>query len=277
MTEKAASAFVPGHVTGFFSVCRADDPSRSGSRGAGLALSDGVSVSVRPASDRSIVFGNEPIKMGATRGVLDRLAIDAEVTVETTLPLGTGFGVSGATALGTALAANAAFECTRTENDLIEIAHAADIEAGTGLGDVVAQVRGGVPLRLEPGGPSVGTLDGIPAATRVEYVSFGSLSTADVLDGPTDELTDAGEHALSSLCERPTVARFMRASRTFARDAGLLTPRIAATIEDVLSHDGEAAMAMLGETVFALDTGLTDAGYDPAVCRVYPPGATLAD
>ena len=40
---------------------------------------------------------------------------------------------------------------------------------------------------------------------------------------------------------------------------------------------GEASMAMLGETVFALGTGLSDAGYDPRVCRTYPTGASLVD
>jgi pantoate kinase len=277
MTEEAASAFVPGHVTGFFSVHRAEDPSRSGSRGAGVALSDGVSVTVTPAADRSLVFEGESIGMSAPEGVLESLDVNARVTVATDLPLGTGFGVSGATALGTALAANAAFGANYTENDLVELAHTAEVEAGTGLGDVVAQARGGVPLRLEPGGPSSGALDGVPTARRIEYLSFGSLATADVLGGSTEELTDAGERALSELREQPTIERFVHSSRRFARDAGLLTSQVEATIEDVLAHDGEAAMAMLGETVFALNTGLTDAGYDPSVCRIYPPGAALLD
>jgi pantoate kinase len=34
-------------------------------------------------------------------------------------------------------------------------------------------------------------------------------------------------------------------------------------------------MAMLGETVVALGTGLSDAGYDPHVCQVHPSGAQL--
>jgi pantoate kinase len=36
-------------------------------------------------------------------------------------------------------------------------------------------------------------------------------------------------------------------------------------------------MAMLGETVFALGTGLSDAGYDPAVCGTHPGGASLVE
>lgn len=277
MTEEAASAFVPGHVTGFFSVHRAEDPSRSGSRGAGVALSDGVSVTVTPAADRSIVFEGEPVGMDAPEGVLDALNVNARVTVATDLPLGTGFGVSGASALGTALAANAAFEEDYTENDLIGLAHTTEVEAGTGLGDVVAQARGGVPLRLEPGGPDAGTLDGVPTAGRIEYLSFGSLATSEVLGGGTEELTDAGERALVELLEEPTIERFVHSSRRFAREAGLLTSQVETAIKDVSAHGGEAAMAMLGETVFALGTGLSDAGYDPAVCSIYPPGAALLD
>ena len=279
MTEEAASAFVPGHVTGFFSVHRGPDdtPSTAGSRGAGVALSDGVKVTVSSAPETAIRFHGERIEMDAPRQVLDSLGVSARVVIETSLPLGTGFGVSGATALGTALAANAVFGHARTENELAAVAHAAEIDAGTGLGDVVAQARGGVPLRLEPGGPGVGTLDGIPAAGRIEYVSFGSLSTAEVLGGDTDRLTQPGERALAALREEPTIERFMALSRTFARETGLCTPRVEATIDDVLAHDGEATMAMLGETVFALGTGLSDAGYDPSVCRIYPPGATLTD
>jgi pantoate kinase len=285
MTEETARAFVPGHVTGFFSVHRAasgdrakgDILARSGSRGAGLALSEGVGVTVSPAAERSLRFHEEPVEMSAPMRVLDRLGTSARVEIETELPLGTGFGVSGATALGTALAANAAFDRARTENDLVEIAHAAEVEAGTGLGDVVAQARGGVPLRIEPGGPGAGELDGIPTATRIEYVSFGSLSTAAVLEEDIVGLTEAGERALTALCEQPTIERLMHSSRRFARDAGLLTSQVETAIEDVLAHGGEAAMAMLGETVFALGTGLSDAGYDPAVCSIYPPGAALLD
>ena len=34
-------------------------------------------------------------------------------------------------------------------------------------------------------------------------------------------------------------------------------------------------MAMLGRTVFALGTGLSDAGYDPESCRIDAAGARL--
>jgi pantoate kinase len=207
--------------------------------------------------------------------VLGALRSTAHVVVETDLPVASGFGISGAAALGTALAANEVFGRGLSENELVTIAHGAEVQAGTGLGDVVAQARGGFPVRLEPGAPAHGALDGIPATCDVEYLPLGELSTEAVLDGETAALTEAGRQALSALVAEPTLETFMQVSRTFAREADLLTPEIREVVEDVSEAGGEASMAMLGETVFALDTGLSDAGYDAERCEVSVAGAHL--
>jgi len=270
-----ATAFVPGHVTGFFSAHPAPDPAVAGSRGAGITLSDGVTVTVSHGS--GLRLNGEAVDIDPVETVLDRLGVVASVDAETPLPIGAGFGVSGAVALGTALAANAAFDCGKTENELVEVAHCAEVEAGTGLGDVVAQARGGLPIRLEPGGPRHGALDGLPARPRIEYVTFGRLSTETVLSGDTDQLSEAGATALDALLAEPSVEAFMGACREFAADAGLLTDDVSEAIAAVEAAGGQAAMAMLGRTVFATGTGLSDAGYEPTVCRVDAAGGRLVD
>ena len=301
MNGKRATAFVPGHVTAFFSAHPAADPAAAGSRGAGLTLSDGVDVTVTAIDDAStavdahdtaddasaavddgdaLTLDGEPASIGAVADVLAALDVRARVAIETDLPVGAGFGVSGAAALGTAIAANAAADRGRSENRLVRIAHEAEVERGTGLGDVVAQARGGIPIRLEPGAPGHGALDGIPAHARVEYVTFGELSTEAVLAGDTGALTEAGERALSRLRADPRLPTLMDASREFAERADLLVPEVAEAIDAVDAAadgtGGSAAMAMLGRTVFALGTGLSDAGYDPATCHTHPAGARLA-
>jgi len=268
-----ASAFVPGHVTGFFGAHPDEDPTKAGSRGAGVTLEDGVTVRLRPGE--GVELDGEDAEIEAVTRVLDALRVTARVVVETELPVGAGFGVSGAAALGTALAANDRFDRGLSENELVTIAHGAEVQAGTGLGDVVAQARGGFPIRLEPGAPAHGETDGVPANRRVEYVTFGGLSTAEIIGGDTDELTAAGGRALASLVSEPTVGTFMEASRRFAREAELLTPQVESVIRDVAEAGGEAAMAMLGETVFALDDGLSAAGYDANGCRVCLSGAHM--
>jgi len=277
-----ATAFVPGHVTGFFTVHRDDeDPTRSGSRGAGLTLADGVEVTVTPvdpsSNERGVFLDGERVEMEAVDRVLRTLDADPRVEGETDLPIGRGFGVSGAMALGTALAANVAFDRRLSENELVTIAHGAEVQAGTGLGDVVAQARGGAVVRLEPGGPQDNALDGIVVSRRlrVEYVHFEPIDTGEVIGGDTGFLDGPGEEALSRVVGEPTLPSFLRASRAFARETGLLTPQVHETITAVNEAGGEASMAMLGEAVFALGTGLTDAGYDPSVTRIHPPGSAV--
>ena len=287
MSRQRATAFVPGHVTAFFSAHPNDRPAAAGSRGAGVTLTDGVDVAVAErgahesvdagdgGDEIELTLNGEPTAIGAVTDVLDALGVRGPVTVDTDLPIGAGFGVSGAAALGTALAANDAFDCGRSENELVRIAHEAEVNRGTGLGDVVAQAHGGAPIRVEPGAPGVGELDGIPATERIEYVTFGELSTEDVLGGDTTALSAAGEDALNRLRADPRLPTMMDAARGFAREADLLVPEVAEAVDAVGAVGGEAAMAMLGRTAFALGTGLSDAGYDPDICRIDAAGARL--
>lgn len=275
MTTSHRSAFVPGHVTGFFSPEWYDDPERTGSVGAGITLSAGVSVSVEPAEDVRVTLNGEAVTMDAVREVLASLGHTARVDAESALPVGTGFGVSGAMALGTALAANDRFNAARSANELIKIAHRAEVVAGTGLGDVVAQARGGIPIRMDPGAPPHGSLDGIPTVTTVEFVSFGELDTPSIIHGDTTDLQSAGRSSLAALVDDPTLATFAETSRQFSRETGLITPSVSDAIAAVSAVGGEAIMAMLGDTVVSLGQGLSEANYDATRCRVHPGGATI--
>lgn len=276
-----ATAFVPAHVTAFFAPQLADDPATTGATGAGLALSDGIETTVEPAPDRDssdhrVTLDGRLAEIDPVSRVLDTLDVPpVSVTVESVVPVGAGFGVSGGAALGTALAVNDLFDLAHSENDLVAVAHAAEVAAGTGLGDVVGAARGGLPLRLESGDPEHGRFDGIPATPRIEYVSFGEFSTADVLSGDTDPVTEAGERALDRVVETPTVRELLAAARDFATETDLLADDTREAIEAVEAAGGRASMAMLGRTVFAVGTGLSDAGYDPVACTVDSGGARV--
>jgi|GEM_PF-5055290 pantothenate kinase (EC 2.7.1.33) len=58
---------------------------------------------------------------------------------------------------------------------------------------------------------------------------------------------------------------------------GLLTDEVAAAIDAVEEAGGDAAMAMLGNTVFAVGDGLSAAGYDPHQCDTDAGGARLRE
>lgn len=272
-----ARAFVPGHVTGLFTVHRTDDPATTGSRGAGFTLQDGVTVAVGPAGQSTISLDGEPSAVEPVTRVLETLGVEAAVEIKTDLPVGTGFGLSGGMALGTALAANRRFELGHTETELVRMAHVADVEAGTGLGDVVAQSRGGIVLRLKAGAPPHGELDAIPGDGRVEFLALGELSTPAVLTEHPEAITRAGTRALEALQAMPTRAEFVRASADFSAEIGLATPRMQSIIEAVEANGDVASMAMLGETVFAFGTALTEAGYDPTVTKIDPCGPRILE
>jgi len=285
---RRARAVVPAHVTAFFAPDRADDPAESGATGAGLALADGIETVVTPRSGRSrsgsdgestphrVTLDGDPVSIDAVEGVLSRLPVPpADVRVTAHVPIAAGFGVSGGAALGTALAAADCFDLARTRRELVAVAHAAEVAANTGLGDVVAAARGGVPVRLAAGDPDHARLDRLPARGRIEYVSFGELSTAAVLADDTQAVTTAGTAALDRLRATPTLEELFAAAREFATAADLFVPEVRDTVDAVQAAGGDAAMAMLGRTVVARGTGLSDAGYEPSVTRIDPAGARL--
>jgi pantoate kinase len=236
-----------------------------------------VTVSVRPADASTITLDGDSTAVEPVSRVLDALEVEAAVEFRTDLPVGTGFGLSGGMALGTALAANERFDLGHTDAELVRIAHVADVEAGTGLGDVVAQARGGLVLRLDPGAPPHGHLDGIPGRERVEIIALGELSTPEVLTEHPEAITEAGTGALETLLADPTPERFTEAAATFSDRIGLETAEVESILETVEGAGGRASMAMLGETVFAFGRSLSEAGYDPHVSAIDPCGARLLE
>lgn len=238
------------------------------SRGASFATEDGVVADVRPAAEPAVRLGGEPTTFEPVEGVLDRLGVIAAVDLELSVPIGAGFGSSGAATLATALAANAEFDLGRDRETLLREAHESEVAAGTGLGDVFIQEAGG--LRW-----SVGEYEmrSTTPPDRVEYVSFGGIATSDVLGDAAalDRIREAGTQALDELPAQPTMREFTRLSWTFARETGLVTDRVRETVETVQAAGGEASMGMLGETVFAV--GVEDVL--PNATYVAPDGARL--
>jgi pantoate kinase len=266
-------AFAPGHITAFFAAVERDDALDTGSRGAGIVVDDGVTVDVSAAGETTVVLDGERVEFGAVERVLGMSDVTARVEVETDVPVGCGFGVSGAAALATALAANEEFSLGHDEEQMVAAAHVADVLAGTGLGDVVPQSLGGVVTRVEPGAPEIGLFGSVEHNDpRVGYTVFGPLDTADMLadDEAMERVNKAGESALDGLLKNPSVEELVELSWEFALEAGLTTERVEDAVGEVRGTGGEASMAMLGETVY----GIGEDGFDETT-RVCDEGARL--
>ena len=103
----ANSVFVPGHITGFFTIENHEITLKNGSCGVGFLLSRGVKTSISKADELTV-----DVNQGDSTvidEVLSILEIDTnfKITQDIQLPIGAGFGTSAASALSLTLAINA--------------------------------------------------------------------------------------------------------------------------------------------------------------------------
>lgn len=244
-THPDMEAYAPASVTTVFAPPAAG---RDRSQGVSVAIRDGVDVRVVPADETRITVDGEPAPFAPVEYLLRDLGVEAAVDVRPAVPLGCGFGASGASTLASALAANEAFGLDRSRDELLAAAHAAEVEAQTGLGDVFVQNRGGIVSSHGSG------LTRSESDERIAYTSFGAIPTEDVLG---DEETMAriqatGQAALADLPSDPTLAALLPLSWDFARETGLVTDRVRSAVERVEAAGGAATMAMLGEAVVGI-------------------------
>jgi pantoate kinase len=259
-------AFVPAHITAFFVPVFHDDPLKAGSLGAGINLDKGTSVFVSVETGTlerhiHIAFNGEPVKgeeaiisySVAERLVPNDFLGEVEIWQYFDFPNGHGFGNSAGGALGTALALSYAFGGTWLKAS--QLAHEAEVRYKGGLGDVIAQLTGGIDVRVKVGGPGIGVVDNLFFEDyRVLVVPLGRLPTREVLDGDVVNAVEReGKIALENLLKDPRPERMMILAREFAEKTGLLSGELlelARQLDRVLSNP--SSMIMLGRGLFAL-------------------------
>lgn len=275
---KTASAFCPGHITGFFRIRdQWDETYKKGSVGSGFntaagALTgafftrsgnagnmtepvpgvlldlrvDGISVSAGELPVTRDMFSRF-INLYNTRANLSELGNGGVALVLDTrfdLPLSQGFGMSGAGLVSQVLTLNLLFDLPLSREDCIRIAHESEIIHGTGLGDIPAQSVGGFTIREREGLPPHGIVHGFPAANRVILAVFGAgMPTRNIIlnDEKRRSINRHGEGMVGQL-----LTRFQ--SRSL--ENGKFDP---GSVETLL-----AEMTSLSFR-FAQDTGLMDA------------------
>jgi len=273
------TAFSPGSFTGFFLPEYGPTPAATVSRGLSFCLEHGVAAAARPTDSFRVVLNGTAIEIPPVVQVAAALAPEpVAVELETPLPLGCGFGVSAAAALATALAIDRRYDLGRPREQLGMAAHAAEVGHRTGIGDVAAQLAGGIVFRRGRTGPfDTHRLDHL-GAPALFYRSFGPLSTRDVLRSPafSAAIAAAGARAIAWLEPRladVTLAELLDRSLEFAGETGLLTdPQVTDAIRRVRDAGGSATMVMLGQSVLATAAG---DGEGWVGCRIDARGARL--
>jgi pantoate kinase len=256
MNPSTVTAFCPGHISGYFRRIEGESVSATGSIGAGIVISEGVTAMVSPAKATSVSVNcrdksGNPVRYSRTSPpleyILKKLGVTDSVTTECRLPIGAGFGLSAAALLATLTAVNQNDELDLTPHAIAALAHEAEVVHRTGLGDVAACQRGGRVVRSGPGidGTITRSFD-LPEPLYA--VSFGPISTPSVL-GSREQMERVAAAFPSDFPE--DAEDFFRISRQFAETSGLLTQEAGAVIRLCYDHNVPASMTMLGNGVFA--------------------------
>ena len=249
------SVLVPAHITGFFNIENHHISLKNGSCGAGFLLSKGVKSTVDKSGELII-----NVNQGDTRivdEVLSIMEIDEplKITQDIQLPVGAGFGMSAASALSLAMALNDFLDLGYPKELCGQIAHMAEINLGSGLGDVIAQTGHGMVLRTAPGAPGVGDIKSFEHDVYIGWKTFGSIDTSSVIQDPFKKelISDVGLKYLEYFEEKPSLRNFLDFSNKFARETKLMTSEVEKAVNYFNSCDDilGSSMAMLGNTVFA--------------------------
>lgn len=255
MTVKA---FAPGNVSCIFRVIENKNLIKKHSLGVGFTVDKGVFVSVSFSKKVSITFNNKKIKLPTINSVVKELTDKpVKIVIKSELPLGAGFGVTGASALATAYALGKLLKSEKSKKELAMIAHTAEVENGTGLGDVGGQFNGGFNAKFKKGQPLKGKKIGI-SNKAIYYKFFSKIETKKVINNNKKKikLNKAGDKSLKSIKKlinkKIQLKEIIKISKGFSVESGLLTDKkVKNLIEKIEAKGGNASMIMLGNAVFS--------------------------
>lgn len=259
--------YVPSHITGLFVPFFSDDTLKAGSCGAGVSLSLGVRTKIKVVEGEGLTEiymngikpkdYNNTLSLNCVNLIKDRyqksfLNKNILIEHESDVPTESGFGTSASAALGICFSIKNLIDITTSE--CVKIAHEAEVKSLTGLGDVVAEVKGGIEIRKTPGVD--GIIENIPSDDlEVLAISFGVKQTERVLKDPKiiQKIEKYGNKLLTKLISEPTVEMMMDCSNVFTHKTQIMSQKVLDLIEFISEVNSyNAAGIMIGEGVFTL-------------------------
>ena len=270
------STFIPSHITGFFSIKNDQDPLRKGSCGAGVLINNGVKTTVESLKDENTTknniniiinnkkdLKNEKISLKTIEAIENNFNLELKndliINHEISVPIGSGFGTSASCALGTAIGLFKLFKPKISKNDAMQMAHFAEVNLGSGLGDVLSQTSKGIVIRESPGAPGIGKT--LPLKEKNNFSDFvvltktyGQIDTSTIIEDPIKKrkINKIGIVMQEKIEKNPTLENFMNCSYEFAKDTGLINRELLNIVDQLKKCTIGSSMAMLGNTVFAI-------------------------
>ena len=254
-----AKAFAPANISCIFKIYEHKNPRWMGSYGLGFTLDEGVIAEVSRAKRNEVVFNNHSINFPTVKSVIKKLTKEkVRVYIKSKLPLGCGFGLSGASALATSYAINKLLKLKKSNKELAIIVHIAEVENKTGLGDVVNQYYGGFCLKLKPSSYFIVKKISIKN-TDVYCKYFSKILTKSIITNKKlkDKINKAASIALDKIKDlldnkKLKFNQIIKISKEFAINSWLLRDnQTIQTIKEIEKIGGNASMIMLGNAVFS--------------------------
>lgn len=265
-----ATAFCPAHVTGFFKAFLDNSqkiPDELGSMGAGFSIKEGVTTSVLVSSkkDQKSFFkistlGYQSDKTDVSEYVLNEFLklgkfeeLFFDITHKISIPVGYGLGSSSAVALSLAYALDKVLQ-TKLEHEIIgKIAHNAEINCKTGLGDVLASYHGGFEIRVKAGAPGIGKVEKIETdPISIVMICFSPISTNRFLKERISQINGLGGKMVKKLLESKDYEHFQDMSLEFAKYVDVITLRMQKVIDELTANKIKCGVALFGETIFSM-------------------------
>jgi len=265
-----ATAFCPAHITGFFKA-HLDDNQNSlenfGSTGAGFSIKQGVTTRVKvdtkdnqESNFRITTKGYQSDKTDVSEFVLNEfLKLGKfsnkffDIEHEISIPVGYGLGSSGAVALSLSFALDQALETKLDKTMIGQIAHNAEVNCKTGLGDVLASFHGGFEIRVKPGAPGIGCVKKILTdEISVIMICFSPISTNKFIKERLSQINGLGGKMVNRLLESKNYKHFQDMSLEFAKFVNVITPRMQKLVNELSKNNIKCGIAFFGETVFSM-------------------------
>ena len=294
-STRVAEAFCPAHITGFFKAHTGihNDKMSMGSTGAGFSLAT-AGVRTRVTVKEEGTAGRAPSHVITTSGYmpdrtdlssvmvrefLDMTASTAhiEVSHEISVPVGYGLGSSAAAALSLAYALDDALGTRMTREEIGCMAHAAEIECSTGLGDVLAAYHGGFEIRTIPGAPGVGAVETVRADNVAAVViCLAPISTSRFIAERLPMINGLGGGMTDKLRKSRDYGHFQDMSLEFAGHVGVVTPRMQDIIDRLRGAGIRCGVALFGETIFCMAEAGSEGEREAAeIFGQYPDGIVI--
>ncbi len=265
-----ATAFCPAHITGFFKAHLDDNQSsleNLGSMGAGFSIKQGVTTRVRidtrnnqKSNFRITIEGYQSDKTDVSEFVLNEfLKLGKfsnkffDIKHNISIPVGYGLGSSGAAALSLSFALDQALETKLDKTTIGQIAHNAEVNCKTGLGDVLASFHGGFEVRVKPGAPGIGCVEKIfTDKISIIMICFSPISTNKFIKEHLSKINGLGGKMVNRLLESKNYEHFQDMSLEFAKFVDVITPRMQKLVDDLSKNNIKCGIAFFGETIFSM-------------------------